>query len=502
MNAAVPAATPFWATPRGVHLIAGLYFLIFALIATTLHSALGVDDALENYNAQSWAISYSPRNPPLYDWLLLILQKLLGTGAAGFAALNYGALFATAMVFYRVAQRVISDPRLQALSIYAFSLLWDIGHESHRILTHSNLMILAIAATVLIMLMLAEKRTLGRYAALGVVAALGMLSKFGFVAFAATAFAAALCVPAYRRVVLDPRIVVSIGVAGAPLIVFYLAALGVHESIAGAATRYLSPDESASLFGRLSVLARAYLGYVLPLALFAALVFFVRPRRAAEPAAEEQADFRRFAGWQIVFGSLVAVAWVMVLGSTQVRPRYFHALLLLFPIFLFATVQTIAWTQRQARVFLGIAAATALLIMAEQTIARLAPSETLCGTCRISIPYDRLGDAIVARVGEAPVIVAPDPIIAGQMRAAVPGARVVSLEPAPYRPPPRPAGACLMVWSPEDGDVEGRIAPGDTLDEETLEVVTVAWFQPLLSDPPRRTSWTMLRLAPDSEPCR
>lgn len=493
-RATSPAALPFWATPVGVQVIAGAYFLIHAVIAMTLHATLGVDNAIENYNAQSLAASYSPQNPPLYAWILHGIQQVAGPGAASFAILNYGSLFVCLLLLHRVAQRTIVDPRLQALSVYAYCLLWDIGHESHRILTHSNLMIVAIAATVLTLLRLAECGSFGRYLVLGFWIAFGVLSKFGFAAFLAALFVAALIVPRYRAVIRDRRIIGTAAVAALSLAFLLWTSAASGQAIPGAIVEMLAPAAKSGFAPRVGALLRSFFGYVLPLLPIAVAIFFRHPAERNEPP-QEQRDLRVLLTILICAGVGFAVFWAIVLGATPLRPRYFHALLLLFPILLFARIDRYRWPARRLRVFLFVAAIVSVGIVIEQLLPRFAPAETIFGACRLSIPYDSLGRELEARFGKTPTLVGIDAARAGQLRAAVHGARVVTLAPARYRPRPRIATPCVLIWL-DEGAGFAPVATANGIDLATVEAIEVPWFQPLMSR--QRISRFYLSVLPDT----
>jgi hypothetical protein len=488
------ATLPFWATSAAVHAIAAAYFSVYLLIAVTLHSTLGVDNAIENYNAQSLALSYSARNPPLYDWILYFIQLVTGPGRLGFAILNYGSILACVLVLYQVARRAILDPRLQALSVYAYALLWDIGHESHRILTHSNLMIVAVAATVLTLAKLADERTLGRYLWLGFWIAFGLLAKLGFAAFMAALLVAVLVVPRFRAILFDWRVLATAAVALVPVGIFVAAAMLLQHSIVAESGTVLASGSRSGFLARLGGLARALLGYVVPLLPIAVAIFY-RPSAEGSEDSTERRDLRWLIGVVLATGIAFALFWALVLGSTQLRPRYFHALLLLFPVGLFALLDRRAWPMRPLNTFLGVALFVTVGIMIEQTLPRLMPSDFLCDSCRLSIPYDSLGREVEKRFGGAPTLVALNVAYAGRLRAAVPDARVVTLSKTSYRPPARGTKPCVLVWLDESAALATVAAAADVA-ADTIETVEIPWFQPLLGEP--RLSRFNLAVLPQS----
>jgi hypothetical protein len=276
------ADIPWWARPQGVVIIIAAYCVLFLLITGLLSSAFNPDDEKASYATQIFALNYSSRNPPLYDWILYGVQHLLGVGPFPFALVRYTFLFLFGCAAYALARRAIADPRLQALSVFSISLLWQLGYHAHRINTHSDLMIVFIASTALCFVALRDRPTVGRYALLGAMVALGTLSKFGYLAFLASTIAAALALEPYRRVLLDRRIVIAVVVAAIPLAAFFVVGTLAQQHYVDSVMRVVLPREQMGMGATVVLLAIAWVGYVMPfLALFLLIIW---PWR--EPSAD------------------------------------------------------------------------------------------------------------------------------------------------------------------------------------------------------------------------
>jgi hypothetical protein len=403
------------------------------------------------------------------------------------------------MLLYRVAKIAIADPRLQALSIYAYCLLWDIAHESHRILTHSNLMIVAIAATVLMLLLLVDRATFCRYLFLGFWIGIGLLSKFGFAAFLSVMLVAALAIPRFRILILDRRIMAAVAVTSVMVGPYWWASASLEHSIPAQVGDLMSKGREAGFVSHFIGLLRSAFGYVVPLLPIVGIIFFRHPA-TLEKVSEKHRDIRRFLTILISVGMGFAVIWAVVIGTTQLRPRYFHALLLLYPILHFAWLDRYNWPLRRLKTFLAVSGILTFGIMIEQVYPLVAPSERLFGSCRLGIPYDRLGVELEMRFGKTPTLVALDVSKAGQLRAAVPGARVVTLSPAAYRPPYRKASPCVIVWLDEATN-PAAVATMAGISLERVEAIDVPWFQPMMRE--QRFSRFYLAVLPESsELCR
>ena len=494
-------APPFWARPAGVVFYAGLWTAGFLFIAIALRSNIGNDDSLEVFQSQSLELFYRARNPALYDWLLYGLIRLTGSPFVSVALLNYLSMFACALLLYLLARRVIVDPRLQALSVYSLALLWVVAYDSHRILTHTNINIIVIAATLLTVHALGRKRTVAGYVLLGALFVLGMLAKYAYGVFFGALFAAALMESHYRRVILDPRFLLTLLVAAAPFAI--VASLFADElrTIVTTVDGVVQAGRADSIADKIGALLAAFIGYLLPFVAIYFGAFFLRGAPHKSGVAHEQA-FLRLLGFMLALSMAAMMAWTFVVGSSQLRSRYMHGVWLAAPLFFLMLLDRYSPPPRAFRSFLAATATITVVVAGIYVVSRLAPSEALCGNCRPSIPYRQLGDAIEARHGPSPTLVGYSASEAGYLRAAVPGARTLALADHPYRPPSRPGGDCLLVWQ-SDARAQNRLA--DILAQNGLpllpdEEITLDWWAPLLPRP-RQTTFMIQRLPPDSGLC-
>lgn len=495
------AALPFWARPAGVVFYAGLWTAVFLFIAVALRSNIGNDDSLEVYQSQSLELFYRARNPALYDWLLYGLIRLNGSPFVSVALLNYLSMFVCALLLYQLARRVIVDPRLRALSVYALALIWVVAYDSHRILTHTNINIIVIAATLLTVHALGRNRTVAGYVLLGALFVLGMLSKYAYGVFFGALVAAALLESRYRRVILDPRFLLTILVAASPFAIIAMLFAGEVQTIVATVDGVVQAGRADSVVDKIGALVAAFIGYLMPFLAVYFGSFFLKGAPPKSGVAQEE-SFLRLLGIMLLLGMAAMMVWTFVVGSSQLRSRYMHGIWLAAPLFFFMMLDRYAPPPRAFRIFLASTATITLAIAGIYVASRLAPSEALCGTCRPSIPYQQLGNAIEARHGPSPTLVGYSASEAGYLRAAVPGARTLALVDHPYRPPARPGADCLLVWQP-DPRAQNRLA--DILAQNGLpllpdEEITLDWWAPLLPQP-RQTTFMIQRLPPDSRLC-
>lgn len=497
-SGATGSELPFWARPKGVILIIALWCLLHAAIGAFLESAINVDDAVESYLVQSLELSYVPRNPPFFDWLLYGLQQVVGVGRLSFAILRYGLLFACALLIYRVARRVIVDPRLQAAAVYSLSAMWVIGYHSHRILTHSNVMIVGIAGAMLTLIAIVRQPSTRLYAGLGAWIAVGLLGKFGFAAFLGVLVVACLLEPSYRRALLDRRILVTALVAVIPLVIYGIALHVLKQDVVAATAQTIG----ATSFGWNEVLqsyAAALVGYALPFIALAGLVFLPWNRgEGARVDVDLQRDAaRRVLRNLVVIGLVVTLVAVVAVGTTNLRDRYFHVFLLLLPVYVFAELERVGGWRARVGAYLGILLALSVGVLGVRLAIPLWPDPRLCGRCVAAEPLHRLAPTVMQALGPQPTLVADDRTSAGRLRAAIPEARVVIVNEPQYRPPARPSTGCARITGIANG-LPFRLLPPPG--SSTIEM-SVKWSSPLMN-PHRWSDWQFTPLSQDDPLCR
>lgn len=497
-----PTATlPLWARPPGVVSFCVLWAGAFAFLAIVLRSNIVTDDAIEIYNTQSLQLFYASRNPALYDWLLIGLDTVVRNPAVSAPMLNYALMLACALLFYALARRVIEDGRLQALSVYSLPLLSVMGYDSHHQITHTNVTIVMIAATLLTLHSLARRRSLPAYAALGVLIALGLMSKYAYALFAVALLLAALPERRYRAVVLDRRFLVSLVIGVAPLVALAVLFREQAQSVASTVDGVVEGTRQASLSARLELLGVESLTYLMPFAAVFAVVFLLPfpPRREG---GGRDGDFMRLNLSVFLVGAAVMAIWVLGMGSLQLRARYLHGIWLAAPLAAFMALERRVPRPSAKPIYLAVAAGITTCVFGILLAGCLAPARALCDSCDQSIPYKQLGREIEARYGPSPTLVGLRVVDAGRLRGVVPGARALSLQPAEYRPPARAGDTCLLVWSADEGREPWMAAvlaeQGMTLSPD--QEIVLDWWGPLLAGG-RQTTFRIQRLPPASPVC-
>ena len=131
-------------TRRGVVAFWLLYALSFVLMLWAVSPGRTLQDALSAELLQNHlAGGYQLRNPPLYEWLLWSVQRLVGTGPLSYLLLRYALIAAIGILFYVALRRAVPDARLAAAFSLSLLLFYWFGWEAHHSVSHTLVLLVA-----------------------------------------------------------------------------------------------------------------------------------------------------------------------------------------------------------------------------------------------------------------------------------------------------------------------------------------------------------------------
>ena len=403
---------------------------------------LGGDDGEQLVFAQSFELGYQLRNPPLYTWLVIALQAVVGVGTHTVLLLKFGLLVTIALLLRDLARQLGIDDRLASLSGASPLLIYSIGWDSMLGFSHSVLVTVFVLATWIQLLRLRDDADWRLYAVLGLAVGLGLLAKPVYALFGVALLAAALW---------DPELRANLRPAGLGMALFIAAALyaphglWLADQLAQAAP---AETEARSLAAGLKQVPRLWglaIAFPMPFLALFGVVFWQGIRHG-------RTDWR----WRLfgrTLGIMLALAsiGVAVIDIDRVRSHYMFVLAFV-PAFLFWRLGSGVPAARIG-LFAGLTFA-AVAVLAGGIVGKALWEPEHCGRCQHHIPYDALAEDLRAAGFQGGTIITgwhPDPL-GGNFRARFPEARVISSKHpgviAPQRQPvPEGRRGCLLVWS-------------------------------------------------------
>lgn len=417
------------------------YCAVHAAVRFLLSPTLSVDDAEQALWAQRFALDYSAQQPPLYTWLLRAVTAVSGPGLVAATVLRYALMLVTLLLLGRCA-RIVGATRERAILIASSPLLlYLLAFNAHYDLTHTMLMLCAVALTLALFLEAMERPNVLVHVALGGAATVGLLAKDNYALFAGALLVAAASLPEWRRC-LTWRAALAAGAVP-------LAVLGPAWAW-GSAARIASQGEFAAADAGVAAAARAALRFaaalvdaVVPLAPLAVALFPEALRPAAVPPAPR--NYRALFGRTVAVALAAALVAVCLLGASNVKSRWLLPAVICLPFWFFSgDLRCDRLAVRGRRWAAAVAIVSLVALVGRFGIDWMQPRRSAVASR--TLPVAEIARDLAPLAASGAAIVAESKHLGGNLAALLPGAVVASLDDA-WSLRSLPAGCDLVfVW--------------------------------------------------------
>ena len=477
-----------WSSLPATVVIVAAWGVVNAAVRLFAGTRLAFDDAKENLFTQSLQAGYLPDNPPLFEWLLIGVQTLMGPTLISFLILKYVLLTLAAMFAWLTARRLLGSNTWAAITVFSLVTLYQFGWNYHQAFTHSAVLVASVAAASWASVRLVQERRFADYLILGLTFGLGCLSKYNFAGFILVMLAALLLVKETRSVVLSVWMVPVFAIAAlmvAPNILYGIEHRALYEFYLDGKLGLSAGSWGERVAEGLENLVVAVLSFFLPALIIVALLARGTFSKSLPLAAGGDGAVLKAFGWTGAISVLVILAGVLAFGIPNISERY--VIPFFYPAFFWLMARVKAAhesREKSPRGWLTAVGLTAGVIVALRFTILAVPEEALCRDCAEWAPYEKLAADLEARgAGDGMVLVASNLDTAGNLRRHFPGATVRALTLPFYMPVPDAAEpSCLFVWSLERGRPLAQYFADVAASPETV-TVSHAW------DHPFRASW-------------
>ncbi len=188
------------------------YGLVHASIRYLSSGNLGEDDPPAVIDAQVLAVGYRPDHPPLYEWLLFVLQRLLGFDVLPHLVLKYGLLLVLGGFIFLIAKRVTGSGMWALVAVESLTLIYSLSWRMHEAFTSQMIGMAAAAATTYWLIRCLDpidRRPAAGPWLFGLAAGLGLLSGWPFLVMLASLLIAAVLQLELRRRLLVPVMLIA-----------------------------------------------------------------------------------------------------------------------------------------------------------------------------------------------------------------------------------------------------------------------------------------------------
>ena len=479
-----------WATRRGAMLIVALYCLAHIGVHLFAWPVLAMDDAKENLFTQNWQWGYLPYNPPLYEWLLHLVQILTGPNLLSILIVKYGLLLASAALFWSLALRLYGDGAKASIATFGTVLLYQIGWNYHQAFTHSLVVVACAVAALWGFERLVRQGAWSDYLILGVIIGLGCLAKYNFAVLVIGLLAAGLSVAEIRAKILSVKMALALGLAGlmiAPHIVWISQNQALFAEYAQLKMGLTEKSWGAGVVAGLSKELVAVISFFLP-SILALFLIFRPPLSRFNKPSRSSALLRVFARASLLCLALTALG-VAAFGVEEVSERYVVPYLIPLYLWLMAFVFGSDKFARRQRLLLQVSLGWAGLVLVVRFATLAIAGPPLCDDCRNWLPYDGVNKYLEKNYPDNVTLIAYEENTAGNLRRGMPRADVRSLNLLFHNPISAPNGICVFVWSEEI--VGAPLLPyfRTVADNNKTVMITNQWKHPFKDFSRRVSEW-------------
>ncbi|TVS04355.1 MAG: hypothetical protein EA413_09040 [Cyanobium sp. PLM2.Bin73] len=396
----LPGPVALWLLATGWFALNAASQRLFSITAET-------DQAAELVRSQLWQWGYGSQ-PPLYTWLAKLLLDLTGPALGPLLALKVAILSALVASLLQIGRLLRFSHAQHCITVAGIALIPQFAWESQRDLTHSVLATLLASLTLLQLLRLQTSPTAGNYALAGVLSAGGMLSKYTFGVFLLAAVLAGLSLPAFRRCLLNVRMLISLAIFAGLLAPHLLWALAQPDLALGGLDKLQA--ETAFPIAQLRGLGSAALNAIAFLTPLWIVGLVLIANRLQPPANTGQ---RLLCRLPLAIAVVLTVV-ILVSGATRIKDRWYQNLLFYAPALL-AVLSGPAPPPRRLRASLqsaGLAAAVVSVALP----ARIPLAGTLRRTSALNAPIVELLEEIRQRQGAPILVISSDSFVGGNAR--------------------------------------------------------------------------------------
>jgi 4-amino-4-deoxy-L-arabinose transferase-like glycosyltransferase len=396
-------------------LLLGCYFSLHILLRVLISDALDYDEAEQALLGQ-WLLAGYTEQPPLYTWVQYFLFELFGKNVFAVSLLKNCLLFLTYVFVFLSGREILRDTRLAILASCSLLLIPQIGWESQRDMTHTTLVVCAASASLWQSLRLVKKQNLINYCVFGLLLSVGILGKANFALFIATLLVALATFSEGRKVLLSPKIVVSILIMVVVTGSYFLWMYENQDIVFSVTHKFKRAVESYQLQGVISLFVKSFL-FLTPMWLICLLVFPAGFGRNQNP---ETGFHQQFIKRYILTLFLILLATILVFKVTYVKDRWLQPLLFAAPIFFFSRLDPAKIYPRRFKLFLKVISIAAIAVFIAFSI-RVAGASYIHSFCRMNYPFTAMAKDLRQTGFSDGLIISNNRFLAGNMRIQFPG---------------------------------------------------------------------------------
>jgi hypothetical protein len=455
LPATVSSAKRFYAL---ISFITVCHFIIRGL----LYPGAPTDDAEQLLFSQVFDWGYGVTNPPLYTWMVIAIQQVVGIETWSVSLIKFSAYFLIFHFMYLLGLRILKDHQLAVLASLSLFLLYYIAWDSVLTYSHSILATVFILATLVSLLRVFDHMDMTSYGLFGLMVGFGLLSKYTYALFFLSLILSTVTCSTYRRIILNKKVLISLIII---LIIIAPHALWLKENsniIGGTISQKFEVHQVGTFLGSrlqgLGSMLSSVINFVSPLWIVLLAIFWKPILARLKFKKATTLNTRYLLNYLFVALGLI-ITLILISGVSKVRAHYMF-LLIPFPIAFFS------WMAPQLKLYskrvqfsIGIMIIISFLALGGMIVKYITEPQS-CNRCQLLVPYKDIAQKIRNIGFQNGIIIGyyfPHDL-AGNLRTSFPDTPIVSTKhPSIVSKKKRLPGQCLIMWMPPpEGVMDGH----------------------------------------------
>jgi len=441
-------------SPKKFYALISLITVSHFIIRGFLYPGAPNDDAEQLLFSQIFDWGYGVSNPPLYTWMVIAIQQIVGIENWSVSLIKFFAYFLIFHFMYLLGLRVLEDHQLVVLCALSPFLLYYISWDSILTYSHSILATVFILATLLSLLRVFDHMNVTSYGLFGLLVGFGLLSKYTYTLFLLSLIITTVTLPAFRRIILNTKALISLIIMVIIVSPHAFWLYGNTDIIGSAISHKFEITQTSNflesrLKGLISMIT-SFINFMSPLWVVLLAAFWKPLLIQLKNKKVTTLETRYLINYLLIALGLITTL-ILISGVSKVRAHYMF-LFIPFPIAFFAWIAPqLELASKRVLISTGIMISISFLVLGGMVI-KYVTEPHRCKRCQLLVPYKDIGQKI-RNIGfsNGTIIGYYFPHnLAGNLRTSFPNTPIVGTKhPTIVQKKERRTGHCLIIWMPK-----------------------------------------------------
>ena len=322
------------------HTLLAVYLVVHVCIRLLFSQTLQVDDAEQIRLSQELFLGYPIPQPPMYSWLSWGVFQLFGTGLLVLTLLKYILISLTFWLTWLVSGQLFQHLQTRYIATFSYLLIPSFAWHMHQGFTHTILLGFGIILSLHALLSVKNNSSTKNYLYLGLAFGVGLMGKYSFLLFMTAMLVSALSIDSYRKIILDSKILLAIGV--------FVLIIGPHaywlsqhyQEIFGSIDQKLQVTSDNSLIDRAKSawqFSAAAIAFVVPFALVFLINSWRRLFNTDKQLVKQDNVLLLSRFYWVIIISVIALA--LFVSMPHFKVRWFHPIMMIFPLWMMIRIE-------------------------------------------------------------------------------------------------------------------------------------------------------------------